>query len=259
MSKVDLIRAFDFHCHVDLHSDPARLITQCEGERIATVAVTTTPRAWSQNRQWTEGSRYVHAAVGLHPELVGERYAEADLMLQLISATRFVGEVGLDGSPQHSQSYQRQIDVFAKTLEAAHARGGMLMTIHSRRAVNDVISLIEKHTTPDRVLTILHWYTGSVSAAKRAVAAGCYFSVNSTMLAGDKGRALVKSLPKDRLLTETDSPFTSVRGRSSLPWDVIGTTDLLATELGIGTDATRMLLRKNAEQAFRFAGVNLAA
>jgi hypothetical protein len=41
--------------------------------------------------------------VGLHPELVGERHAEADLLLQLISATRFVGEVGLDSSPQHAR------------------------------------------------------------------------------------------------------------------------------------------------------------
>jgi TatD DNase family protein len=101
------IRGFDFHCHVDLHRDPARLVAQCEGERIATIAVTTTPRAWSQNRQWTERSHYVHAAVGLHPELVGERYAEVDLLLELIPATRFVGEVGLDGSQRHAASYQQ--------------------------------------------------------------------------------------------------------------------------------------------------------
>ncbi len=71
---LDHARGFDFHCHVDLDRDPARLISQCEGERIVTVAVTTTPKAWAQNHKWTARSGYVRAAVGLHPELVGERY-----------------------------------------------------------------------------------------------------------------------------------------------------------------------------------------
>ena len=255
MNHAGDIRGFDFHCHVDLHRDPAWLVAQCERERIATIAVTTTPRAWSQNHQWTERSRYVHAAVGLHPELVGERYAEVDLLLQLLSATRFVGEVGLDGSPQHAASYQRQKNVFDKVLRASQAEGGRVVTIHSRRAAEDVISLIEAHTTPDRVLTILHWFSGSIAAAKRGAATGCYFSVNGAMLANERGRTLIRSLPHDRLLTETDSPFTSSGGRKSLPWDVMSTADRLSIELGIAGEATAALLRKNGCHVLQFAGL----
>ena len=74
--------------------------------------------------------------------------------------------------------------------------------------------------------------------------AGCYFSINGAMLGSDKGRALVRSLPKDRLLTETDSPFTSLPGRNSLPWDVIGTADRLSVELDVGVDVMQALLRE---------------
>lgn len=257
MKSVDVAQGFDFHCHVDLHRDPAGLIAQCEAERIATVAVTTTPKAWSQNRRWTEGTRYVHAAVGLHPELVGERHAELDLLLQLIPTARFVGEVGLDGSSQHAASYARQKDVFASVLKVTQAQSARVMTIHSRRAAEDVIAMIEKHTTPDRVVTILHWFSGSIASAQRAVLTGCYFSVNAAMLASNKGRALVKSLPKERLLTETDSPFTSSGARNSVPWDVIRTTEMLAVELGIGTHTMQALISENSERVLNFTGTKI--
>lgn len=51
-----------------------------DDNQIATLAVTTTPRAWSQNLRWTAQNRYVYAAVGLHPEVVGDRHAEITLL-----------------------------------------------------------------------------------------------------------------------------------------------------------------------------------
>jgi TatD DNase family protein len=161
----------------------------------------------------------------------------------------------LGASPQHAASYQRQKDVFGMVLRACQTQSGRVVTIHSRRAADDVISMIEKYTTPDRVLTILHWFSGSAASAKRAVAAGCYFSVNGAMLGNDKGRALVRRLPQDRLLTETDSPFTSVGSRNSLPWDVIDTVEGLAVELGTAGTGMQNLLRDNSERVMRFAGV----
>ena len=65
---------FDFHCHVDLFDNPVALIADCDHNRIATLAVTTTPKAWKQNRTWTERSSFVFPAIGLHPELAGQRH-----------------------------------------------------------------------------------------------------------------------------------------------------------------------------------------
>ena len=72
----------------------------------------------------------------------------------------------------------------------------------------DVMGMIEQYTAAERVLPILHWFSGSAADVARAVAWGCYFSINSAMLESECGRASVKSLPRERLLTETDSPFT---------------------------------------------------
>jgi hypothetical protein len=63
----------------------------CETAHILTLAVTTTPKAWDQNRIWTSGKRHIHSAVGLHPELVGDRHAEIELLERLMVETPFIG------------------------------------------------------------------------------------------------------------------------------------------------------------------------
>lgn len=251
------IRGFDFHCHVDLHPDPVAVIDRCVRERIFVLTVTTTPKAWVQNCMWSDRNSYVHPATGLHPELVGERYAEIDLLEQQISEGRFVGEVGLDGSQQYRKSYDRQKDVFIRVLNTAQKVGGRVLTIHSRGSARDVITMIEEHTDTQRVLCILHWFSGSIAEAGRAIAAGCYFSINHAMLANERGRKLIKSLPINRLLTETDSPFTTVGERKSLPWDVITTTALLADVCGISPTLMNSKMLTNAQQVLRFVGLEM--
>lgn len=249
------VRGFDFHCHVDLHRDPPQLIKQCEVARIATIAVTTTPKAWPQNKRWTSNSSYVFPAVGLHPELVGERYGDLELLEKYMNDTRLVGEVGLDGSPQHRRHFVQQQEVFERVLKIGQSLGGRVLTIHSRRAATEVIKMIKGNTTPDRVLPILHWFSGSTALARRAVECGCYFSINSSMLDHDHGQTLVRSLPTDRLITETDSPFTKVDGRNSLPWDVIRAADRLSALLRISIEETARLLARNAAHVLMFAGI----
>lgn len=248
-------RGFDFHCHVDLDRQPVRLISQCEGERIVTVAVTTTPKAWAQNRKWTARSEYVHAAVGLHPELVGERFDELDLLTKCMREARIIGEVGLDGSPQHQRHYERQCEVFLRVLKNADALGGRVLTIHSRRAASDVMGMIEQYTAAERVLPILHWFSGSAAQAARAIAWGCYFSINNAMLESERGRASVKRLPPERLLTETDSPFTRTGQRPSAPWDVMVTANRLAALFGASAEELQLVLKDNATRVLTFAGL----
>lgn len=257
MTYSGTIRGFDFHCHIDLHPDPAALIARCEQERVAVLAVTTTPRAWPQNRLWMQDSPYVYAAVGLHPELVSERHAEIDLLEKRIAECRLVGEVGLDGSPQHRGSYERQKEVFTRALAASQRHGNRIVTIHSRRAARDTISLIEEHTDPAKVLCILHWFSGSLAEGKRAADGGCYFSINAAMLMHDSGRALVRSIPRDRVLTETDSPFMIIRGRTAEPLDAISVITELAVLYEESASETKELIAQNARRVFGFAEIDL--
>jgi TatD DNase family protein len=77
----------DFHCHLDLYPDHAAAIAQAEAAGVYTLTVTTTPKAWPRNRELTEGTRYVRAALGLHPQLVAERAGELPLWERYLSET----------------------------------------------------------------------------------------------------------------------------------------------------------------------------
>ena len=255
MSGTGAVRGFDFHCHLDLYPDPPAMISSCEENGIITVAVTTTPKAWPQNRKWTTQGAYIHAAVGLHPEVVGERYGELALLEEYIKESRLVGEIGLDGSPQHRKSWDDQMTVFVRALMAAQRLGGRVVSIHSRRAASKVVKCLTEQITPERVLPILHWFSGSTSVARKAAELGCYFSVNARMLEHDAGIAFVRSLPEERLLTETDGPFTMSGDRKSEPRDVIATAARLAVARNIPAEEMRRVIEANAHRVFAFAGL----
>lgn len=248
---------FDFHCHVDLFPNPEALIAQCDRDQIMTLAVTTTPKAWEQNRLWTEHSRCVLPAVGLHPELVGQRYAEIALLEDIMAETPFVGEIGLDGSAKYRNTLSTQKDVFSRALRSAQRLGARILSIHSRGAAREVLALLSEHTTSDRVLPILHWFSGSVELAAEAVQVGCYFSINHRMLDSRTGIAVTRRVPADRLLTETDAPFIKINQRTSEPQDVSATIARLAELRNVSIDEMKHTVASNAERVLSFARVSI--
>jgi len=92
MFSTESVKGFDFHCHIDLFPDPPAIIEKCEENSTGVLSVTTTPKAWPKNLDWMSESRFTYAAVGLHPELVADRYGEIDLLEEYISESRLVGE-----------------------------------------------------------------------------------------------------------------------------------------------------------------------
>jgi TatD DNase family protein len=221
----------DFHCHLDLYPDHAAAIRQCEEDGVFTLTVTTTPKAWARNHQLTKDTRYVRAALGLHPQLVAERASEVALWEELAPQTRYIGEVGLDAGPRFYRSLDLQKEVFAKVLRVCASAGDKILTVHSVRATKAVLDAIEANLPPGRGKIVLHWFTGTAAEARRAVELGCYFSINNEMLAGEKRASIVGALPFGRLLTETDGPFTEIDGRPSFPKDVARCIHRLATLL----------------------------
>jgi TatD DNase family protein len=187
----------DLHCHLDLYPDFVSAVQDAERAGVYTLAVTTTPKAWPRNREVTQGTRYVRAALGLHPQLVHERGDEISLWDQ---------RCALDGNK--------------------------VLSVHSVRSAKIVLDLIEAHFPPLKGTVILHWFSGSSSEARRAAELGCYFSINSQMLSNERGRRLVAGLGADRILTETDGPFTQMNERAARPSDIGQTVQAIAEVRG---------------------------
>lgn len=218
----------DFHCHLDLYPNHEAVIARAEAANVYTLAVTTTPKAWSRNHLLTRDTRFIRAALGLHPQLVAERGNELPLWEHYLPETRFVGEVGLDAGPRFYKSLDAQIYIFRTILEQCAKAGGKILSVHSVRSVPTVLNMIEHYFPQDRGRIVLHWFTGSQSEARRATKLGCYFSINGEMASSARGRSLIAELPNDRLLTETDGPFTRINGHPAEPVDAIAVIESLA-------------------------------
>jgi TatD DNase family protein len=244
----------DFHCHLDLYPDPAAAVAEAEAAGVYTLTVTTTPKAWPGNLALTRDTRYVRAALGLHPQLVAERSSEIALWEHYLGETHYVGEVGLDAGPKYYRSFELQVQIFERILRQCAKAGGKVLTVHSVRAATKVLDLIEANLPSKEGLVVLHWFTGSKSEARRAVDVGCYFSVNAQMLQTDKGRDLVRNLPSDRLLTETDGPFTQIGGRSSHPRDIAATIEKMADLRQIDSKELAIKIRSNLKTILSTAG-----
>jgi TatD DNase family protein len=238
----------DFHCHLDLYPDHVQAVSECEQKQIFTLAVTTTPRAWPRNHELASKTKYVRAALGLHPQLVKERAGELNIWREYEPQARYIGEIGLDAGPRYYSSFELQKQVFESILRDCAQRGGKILTIHSVRAAKAVLDMIETFLPRSRGTAVLHWFTGSKAEADRAVTLGSYFSINREMLHNDRHRSMVSSLPLDRLLTETDGPFAKIEGREARPSDIARTIDDLARLRSIPTSELAEIVASNLKR-----------
>ncbi len=116
------------------------------------------------------------------------------------------------------------------------------MTIHSRRAEKEVISIIG-NCFPGKV--ILHWYSGSISDLEKAVSFGFYFSINYAMTQSKNGINIINNIPADRLLLESDSPFIGVDRHSVIPLNMQPTISEISTIKQISILELNKILNQN--------------
>lgn len=235
----------DTHFHLDLFPDPAALVAEIDEARVETIAVTNAPSVFPHTQSLARNSRFVRAAVGLHPELVATHGRELERMWPFLDETRFVGEIGLDyviGDPANRKA---QKDVFAQIIERCARYGDKILTVHSRRAASDVTSTVGDGF-PGKV--ILHWFSGSRRELERAIGYGFYFSVGPAMVRSKNGLGLLAAMPRDRVLTETDGPFVQAGGKPAKPSDAAGVIGAISKIWREQPEVTKFVVSQNYTQ-----------
>jgi TatD DNase family protein len=225
----------DFHCHLDLYPDHRAVVQEAEAAGVFTLAVTTTPRAWPRNHEFAQATHYVRAALGLHPQLVEKHANELALWDTYLKEALYIGEVGLDAGPRFYKSLDLQKKIFEHILRRCAEAGNKVISVHSVRTVKAVLDHIEAYLPPGQGTIVLHWFTGTKAEAKRAIEMGCYFSVNAAMFNNERHISMVSALPLERLLTETDGPFTQTGERPSKPSDVLVVVESIGRLHGISS------------------------
>jgi TatD DNase family protein len=211
------MRYHDTHFHLDLILEPEKVADEIERHQVYTIAVTNSPSVFLFTEKIALNKKFIRAALGLHPELAAERHKEVYLFNELIDKTRYIGEIGLDNSNKSPSDYQRQKEVFEKLISVCAEKGDKILTIHSRKAAKDVLDILGKDF-PGKV--ILHWYSDPLKYIEVAVERGYYFSINYPMLQSKNGKRIIESIPLDRILIETDGPFTKNGQKEFVPFMV---------------------------------------
>jgi len=161
-----------------------------------------------------------------------------------------VGETGLDYYYNHSDK-NIQKKIFVQHIEAAKELDIPLI-VHSRDAEIDTFDILKNYMKNSKLKTIIHCFTGSKDFAKKIINIGCYISVSGiiTFKGSNELSETISSIPIDKLLVETDSPYLTPipnRGKSNEPSFITHTIE----KLSIITNTEKKVIIENTTNNFR--------
>ena len=160
-----------------------------------------------------------------------------------------IGEIGLDYH-WSKENKEKQIEIFKKQVVLAKQLNKPII-VHSRDAIQDTYSVLRDN----RVKGVIHCYSDSAQMAKNFVKLGYYISISGTVTWKNAKEPLevIKSVPLDRLLIETDCPYLTPepnRGKRNEPANVIYTGKKICSELGINEELFKMQINDNYHRLF---------
>jgi TatD DNase family protein len=164
----------------------------------------------------------IWCTVGTHPHEAKENLTLSvnDLTTRAQGRVVGIGETGLDFFYDHSPR-DSQRAIFVIHIKAARETG-LPLIVHSRDADAEMAEILEQEYAEGPFKILLHCYTSGPELARRAAALGAFFSVSGivTFKAAEAVRAVIRDMPEDRIIVETDCPYLApvpMRGRRNEP------------------------------------------
>lgn len=231
----------DLHYHLSLSPSP-RVLNALSKKDLFVLAVTESPSSfealWNKHKQMPR----LRIGLGLHP-LLAPRITSSDIerFIRQLEHTNYVGEVGLDFSWVAGDVKAKQIGIFNKITEVLSGKR-KLLSIHSRKADREALEILK---TNNCKMAVFHWYTGPLRLIPAIVEAGFYFSVNPAMIRSAKGQKALSTMPKERILTETDGPSVKIGNRPAIPTDVSIVERYLSDLWGIDQEVVEQTIKQN--------------
>ena len=251
---------YDSHCHLDpmrYGEDLPQVIARARAAGVTKMTVIGTRAADSEAAADLAGREPgLVSAAGIHPNDVAEIAAdEWDRVVRLLTTgrVRAVGETGLDWYRDFAPR-ELQRDFFDRHLRLAQDLV-LPVVIHTRESIRDTLDMLHDALRRGPLVPVLHSFTGSTAEAAEAIDMGCYlgFAGMVTFRSAGDLREVAKTVPLERLLIETDSPFLSpepFRGRRNEPAHVIHTARCLTIARGESLEKLAAATTANAERVF---------
>ena len=247
----------DTHCHLndfEAFPDAAQAVRESREAGVSSLIVVGIDEEWSRKAvDLAEKFESVYAIVGHHPNSASSFGPESlNLYRELFQHPKVVaiGEIGLDfywdrATPEEQHRALRdQLDL-AEELDAP-------VVFHCRDAYDELLPVLENRVVRPY---LMHCWAGNMAQAERAVKLDCYFGVDGpvTYRKNEELREVLRALPLERLLIETDAPWLTPephRGKRNHPRFLPLVAERLAALRGIEKGKMVRVLDENARRFF---------
>jgi TatD DNase family protein len=253
----------DSHCHLEFPELRADLDGVIERARAAgigrIVTIGTRKSGFDDLLEITRAYDEVYCTAGVHPHEAAQP-EEQITAAELVAMTKKpkvvgIGESGLDYFYDHAPREAQQ-KMFREHIRAA-LETGLPLSIHTRDAEEDTLALLREEIANAgegaNLKAILHCFSSRRFLAEEALKMGLYISVSgiATFKKSEELRAILRDVPMDRLLIETDSPYLApvpLRGKTCEPSYVVHTARTLAEIKNVSID---QIAAQTTENFFR--------
>lgn len=266
----------DSHCHLtfpELQGNiPAVLQAMAEARVERALTICTTMEEFEAVHALAMAHDCLWATVGVHPDNEDVHEPGVDELVALAGRPRVIGigETGLDyyrlnGRTVADMAWQRER--FRVHIEAAR-RTDLPIVVHTRSASDDTLAMLRRHggfmadadplSGLPALRGVLHCFTETQEVARAALDFGFYISFSGIVTFKNAAdlREVVRMVPLDRLLIETDSPYLApvpYRGKTNSPAWVPHVAACIAEVKGLSIDAVAEATSRNFEHLFRSA------
>ncbi|QIM67344.1 metal-dependent hydrolase [Mannheimia granulomatis] len=252
----------DSHCHLDSldyethHKNVDEVIENAKARGVHHfISVCTTLGRFEAMKNLTAHRNEVSLSCGVHPLNVEDEPFDYDKLLKLAQDPQVVavGETGLDYH-YTPETKALQQSLFIQHIEVANKINKPLI-IHSRSARQDTMDMLAQNGA-EKCKGVLHCFTEDWTMAKRALDLGFYISISGiiTFRNAEELRDVVRKVPLERLLVETDSPYLApipYRGKPNQPAYVRETCEYVAMLKGVSTQELARITTENVQHLFK--------
>jgi TatD DNase family protein len=233
----------DSHCHLDFPDYAGKVdevVARAKAAGVGVcVSIGTELKRFPGVRAVAEAHENVWCSVGVHPhESEKELLDDAAALIAEAGHPKVVaiGETGLDYYYEHAPRGPQQAN-FRSHIAAAR-QTGLPVIVHTRDADDDTIEILRGEMDKGSFTGLIHCFTGTQRLADAALELGLYISVSgiATFKNSAALRDVIKTVPMNRLLVETDAPYLAPvphRGKTNEPAFVVHTAGMLAELKGV--------------------------
>ncbi len=250
----------DTHAHLDeqsFHADLEDVLTRAREAGVETIFTIGITADTSQSAvQLAEQYSQIYAVVGIQPNYVAEMKPHDFALIEELSThpkVVAIGETGLDRYWDHCPIDAQQVE-FRKHITLSKSVNKPFI-VHCRDADEDVVSLLKEEANGEQLKGVMHSFCGSQQTADSCLELGLHLSFAGmlTFKRNEELRAIAKSVPLDRLLVETDSPYLAPvpnRGKRNEPAHVVHTAQVLAEIHGVSLEKMSAITTQNVQRLF---------